>query len=265
MRGWRTLLHQGKSCLPPPSLVCRVMIITCYHHVGEPPASAPHQRTWVSLPHLAAQVELLSRRGYAFVTASEAAKHRARKVACLSFDDGFADVLDAVPVLEAFGAVGTAYVVTSVIGQRDRAWDGGHRTSFATAEQLKQLMRRGWEIGSHADQHVRLAGQPEQAQKASLEASRERLEHLTGAAPRSLAYPYASYDMSTLSAAKALGFTSAVRLGGGLNDEGTHALQLNRVGLCGHRWWERLERLKLACTVRGWYPRRRPPSLSAPT
>ncbi|MCU0699955.1 MAG: polysaccharide deacetylase family protein [Myxococcaceae bacterium] len=240
------------------------MLITCYHHVGEPPASAPHQRTWVSQQHLAAQVELLARRGYAFVTASEAAKHRARKVVCLSFDDGFADVLEALPVLEAFGAVGTAYVVTSEIGQRDRAWDGGHRTAFATAAQLQHLASRGWEIGSHADQHVRLAGQPEKTQRASLEASRERLEHLTGRPPRSLAYPYASYDEGTLVAAKALGFTSAVRLGGGLNDERTDALQLNRVGLCGHRWWERLERLKLAWTLRGWYPRRRPPSLTAP-
>jgi len=239
------------------------LLITCYHHVGVPPSGAPHRRTWVSGPHLARHLELLVRCGYSFQTVSDALARPQGRRACITFDDGFADVMQALPVLTAFGATATFYVVTDEIGRQDREWDGGARTQFATEAHLTRLAEAGWEIGSHADTHVRLAGQSASQQHERLARSRARLERVLGTAPSSLAYPYASYDAETVKAARAVGFTSAVRLAGGFNGAQADRLQLNRISLCGHRFWEHLERLKLYSTHRGWYPRHQRPALCA--
>lgn len=238
------------------------LLITCYHHVGEPAPGAPHQRTWVSLAFLERHLRLLAGRGYRFCTVSEALECDGLR-ACITFDDGFADVADARPVLDAFGAPATFYVVSDEVGRRERPWDGGALTSFADASELKALAAHGWEIGSHADTHVRLRGQPYEQQLARLARSRDALTALLGRPPASLAFPYASYDAHTLTAARHLGFTTAVRLSGGVNDAGTDRFQLNRVSLCGTRAWERLELLKLWSTHLGLYPLRRKPPLPA--
>lgn len=240
----------------------RRLLITCYHHVGVPERGAPHQRTWVSQAFLAAHLSFLAGRGYQFCTVSQALERDGLR-ACITFDDGFDDVADARPVLDAFGAKATLYVVTDELGRVGRTWDGGARANFVDAAQVRALAAHGWEIGSHADTHTRLRGQSAEVQRARLSRSREALSALLGAPPQSLAFPYASYDEATLSAAKALGFTSAVRLAGGLNDEKTDRFQLNRVSLCGTRAWEHLERLKLWSTHLGLYPLRRKAPLSA--
>lgn len=237
------------------------LLIVCYHHVGTPPPGAPHQRTWVSPAHLERHLRLIASCGYRFSTVSEALGQGGRR-ACITFDDGFADVLDAAPLLRSFSAPATFYVVTEEIGRSDRPWDGGGTASFATEAQLLDLRAEGWEIGSHADVHQRLAGQAPELQRERLARSRERLARLLGAPPASLAFPYAKYDASTLAAAREVGFSSAVRLAGGLNGPSTDRFQLNRVSLCGHRVWEHLERLKLYSTHRGWYPWRAVPPLA---
>ncbi len=236
------------------------LLMTCYHHVGTPPRGAPHQRTWVSTTFLERHLRLLARQGYRFCTVSEA-REGAGLRACITFDDGFADVAQARPILDGFGARATLYVVSDEVGRTARPWDGGARTDFADAGLLRALAAHGWEIGSHAETHERLRGQTLEQQLERLQRSRDALTALLGAPPKSLAFPYASYDANTLTAARRLGFTSAVRLAGGVNDETTDRFQLNRISLCGTRPWELLEGLKLYSTHLGLYPMRRKPPL----
>ena len=166
------------------------LLITCYHHVGVPQRGAPHQRTWVSQAFLAAHLSFLAGRGYQFCTVSQALARDGLR-ACITFDDGFADVADARPVLDAFGAKATLYVVTDELGRVGRTWDGGATANFVDAAQVRALAAHGWEIGSHADTHTRLRGQSAEVQRARLSRSREALSALLVTSPdnpRSLAW-----------------------------------------------------------------------------
>jgi peptidoglycan/xylan/chitin deacetylase (PgdA/CDA1 family) len=72
---------------------------------------------------------------------------RATPAVIMSFDDGDPTVIsDAFPIMQAHGLVGTAYVVSSWVGNPDLA------TSM-TLSDLKTLYAAGWDIGNHTVDH----------------------------------------------------------------------------------------------------------------
>jgi peptidoglycan/xylan/chitin deacetylase (PgdA/CDA1 family) len=102
-------------------------------------------------------------------------------------------------------------------------WDGA-----------RELVRRGFEVGSHSSYHAILSREMESEQARDLEASRLRLEAELGVEVRLLAYPNgakADYDQSTVHAARRAGYTHAVTVRPGWNLPSTPRLELRRVVL----------------------------------
>ena len=65
-------------------------------------------------------------------------------VISIDFDDGNSTVYDnAVPAMDVNGLVGTAYVITSLVGT----------AGYMTWDQLRELRDKGWLIGSHTHTH----------------------------------------------------------------------------------------------------------------
>ena len=123
----------------------------------------------------------------------------ARPVA-ITFDDGYADTLEATEVLLKLGLRATIYVTAGEVGERERL----------TSSQLTELARTpGVEIGAHSVSHPRLDELGQAQLVEEMTGSRRRLEEVTGREVQSFAYPYGAYDERVRTAVVAAGYRSA--------------------------------------------------------
>jgi peptidoglycan/xylan/chitin deacetylase (PgdA/CDA1 family) len=142
----------------------------------------------------------------------------ARPVA-ITFDDGYADTLDATEVLLGLGLRATIYVTAGEVGERDRL----------TASQLAELARTpGVEIGAHSVTHPRLDELDEAQLAEEVTASRHRIESMTGRAVRSFAYPHGAYDRRVRRAVVSDGYWSAAAVKNALSHDGDDPFAIAR-------------------------------------
>jgi peptidoglycan/xylan/chitin deacetylase (PgdA/CDA1 family) len=112
----------------------------------------------------------------------------------ITFDDGYRDNFDnAVPVLEAFSLPATFFVVSqwpgsSVVPWWDRAQ--GARYSWMTWDQVRELRRRGFDVGAHTRTHVDLGAMTGDAAREEILGGRLELEDRLGERVEMFAYPY---------------------------------------------------------------------------
>jgi peptidoglycan/xylan/chitin deacetylase (PgdA/CDA1 family) len=210
-------------------------LVLCYH------ALSPDWTADLSVTPdaFAQQIEHLRRRRYHGVTFSEAVQRRARgKVVAVTFDDAFASIELARPVLEAAGWPATVYAVTDFAATaRPLHWEGvsqwagtEHAAELASLDwgALAELRDTGWEIGSHTVTHPFLTQLPDDELDRELTESRRAVEAALGSCS-SIAYPYGDVDPRVVAATAAAGYTTAAALPARWNDVG--ALEWPRVGV----------------------------------
>ena len=144
-------------------------------------------------------VDCIAESGVESVTVSELARRlRAGEslqgVVALTFDDGFASVArTAVPLLAERGLTATVFCVAGRLG-RDSGWAsaprGGFLSPLVSGDELAELARAGFEIGSHTMAHAPLVQSDPEALRREIVESRAVLEGAVGTAVRSFAYPY---------------------------------------------------------------------------
>jgi peptidoglycan/xylan/chitin deacetylase (PgdA/CDA1 family) len=188
-------------------------LVLCYHAVS---ATWPHL---LSVPpdDLERQLESVLAAGYRPVGAEKAAEGEGR-VLHVSFDDGFASVRNALPVLERLSIPATVFVCSAY------AHDGGlfrirelEKESAARPEELRtmdwaelrRLADRGIEIGAHTVSHPHLARLTSAELQRELRESKERIETEIGRPCLHLAYPYGEHSADIRRAAEAAGFAAA--------------------------------------------------------
>jgi len=188
-------------------------VALCYHALSEDwPADLS-----TTPKRFAAQVELLARRGYRGVTLSELVAGGGGKRVAFTFDDAYRSVGRlAKPILDRFGFPGTVFAVTDFPGRPGpMAWpgidmwlDGPHEAELTphSWDELRELAREGWEVGSHTRSHPRLTELDDGALEAELLASRERCSAEIGRACASIAYPYGEWDRRVSLAAAEAGY-----------------------------------------------------------
>lgn len=104
----------------------------------------------------------------------------------LTFDDVPASALTVgAPLLESFGARGTFYVASGLVGTRGALWP------LIEAEGVAALHRAGHEIGLHTDAHRSFAALPGREVEAEIGRNRDALRAIApGLALDNFAYPY---------------------------------------------------------------------------
>lgn len=139
----------------------------------------------------------------------------------LSFDDGLRNNLThAAPVLERLGVPATFFVSSAYLGAEGRERSRycrerlEHRASSALldADDCRELVDRGFEIGSHARTHRRLAALSDEEVRDEVIRSREELEAAVGRPCRWFAWPYGGRedaDERTLEAVDRAGYEAA--------------------------------------------------------
>jgi endoglucanase len=125
-------------------------------------------------------------------------------VVSIQFDDGVADQIDTLAILNAHGMHATYFVNTGFIG------DAAHMTWA----QLQQLATAGNEIAGHTLTHVNL--KPLKTADARLEVCQDRnnlIDH--GFEPTSFAYPFGTFDAGTKQVVQDCGYNSGRGVAGG--------------------------------------------------
>jgi endoglucanase len=125
-------------------------------------------------------------------------------VVSIQFDDGVADQIDTLPILNAHSMKATYYVNTGVVG------DSAHMTW----EQLGQLFAAGNEVAGHTLNHVNL--KPLKTAEARVEVCQDRNNLIVhGFQPTSFAYPFGTFDDGSKQVVADCGYNSGRGVAGG--------------------------------------------------
>ncbi len=120
----------------------------------------------------------------------------------ISFDDAWTThYTQALPILNTAGLKGTFYILTEPV-------QGGW-SDYMSPMQVKAIAQSGHDIQGHTVTHVDLTTVGSRRIDKELQDSKKYLESLVGGTITSLAYPYGSYNTTTISRAKLAGYTNA--------------------------------------------------------
>jgi peptidoglycan/xylan/chitin deacetylase (PgdA/CDA1 family) len=136
--------------------------------------------------------------GHEIVSARELLANDAPNRVALTFDDGFASVVEsALPVLRDAGVTATLFLTTGHVGGHNN-WAGqpdwAPRFAMASWQQIEQLARAGWEIQNHSVRHLDLRSLGDAELADELRAADDTIEQRVGKRPDQLAYPYGHCD-----------------------------------------------------------------------
>jgi len=132
------------------------------------------------------------------------------------------------------------------------AWDG-----FMSARQMKDLIVRGHEIGSHSHSHPLLPQCTDEELVAEISGSREKLESALDAPVNTFCYPNGSTDSRSVEQVRRAGYRAAVTTRWGSNSVGHDPFQLSRFDMHARHAQDRKGRFsgpRLAWRMSGLYP-----------
>ncbi|WP_353665660.1 polysaccharide deacetylase family protein [Microbacterium sp. che218] len=163
------------------------------------PPTSPH-RPWVRALAVLATLGVAVAGSVALAPAP--AEAATRTVVSLTFDDGNADQLNALPALQANGMKATFYIPSGYIGA----------STYMTRSDLTNLKNLGMEIGGHTVNHADLTAVS--LDEATRQICQDR-KNLTswGFTVRSFAYPFADANADVEKAVAACGYNSGRLLG----------------------------------------------------
>lgn len=201
--------------------------ILLYHHVYGEVSTSRYQ---VSLPDFESQMAALKDMGYTaipislFLQALLEGAELPEKPIVITFDDGHQSVYEnAFPVMQSYDFPGVFYIVANRInGSPD----------FVTAEQLKEMINAGWEVGSHGYSHLDLTLNHSLVAK-EIGQSKTDLEYALSTKVLTFAYPYGTIDPFTAQKVSDYGYRAGMGLGKAKTHTFNSLFYLNRIEIYG--------------------------------
>ncbi len=211
-------------------------LVLCYHAVSP---------TWpsplaVRPEALRTQVASLLAAGYRARTFSDAILDPEPGLTlAVTFDDAYRSTFElAAPILGELGVPATLFVPTDFPDSGvpfplpGAAWVGSEfegELSIMGWEEVRELDRRGWEIGAHTCSHQWLTQVDDERLRVELTASAAVLGERLGARPRSVAYPFGDHDDRVVAAAAAAGYEAACTVPHRFEHFGDSPLRFGRI------------------------------------
>lgn len=188
----------------------------------------------------AAQLDYLKENGYTTVTLQDFMRFLHGKASLpekpivLTFDDGYEDnYTEMLPILEAHEMTAVVYVITNLVGE----------PGYLSIPQLKDMQRRGIEIGSHTADHITLTMMDKKTRLHQIRDSKIFLEWSGLDTIYSFSYPNGTYTAEFVELLRQENYLTAVTGDAGLNTAETNPYLLHRVnvrqpsfGILEFRW-----------------------------
>jgi len=228
-----------------------IVPVLLYHAVTEhPPAGL--ERFTVHPARFAEHLGCLRDSGRVGLTVPELAaclEGRARlppRPVLVTFDDGYADLLDAAERLAAAGFPSTLYVTTGQLGAAGMLTRGQLRSLGGTVE-----------VGAHSRSHPRLDELPADRLRDEVHGSKADLEEVLQRPARSFAYPHGDHDRRVRQAVVEAGFGSAAAVKNAFSHDRDDPFAIARITVTAVTTTERIGQLLQGCGAPAAWARER--------
>ncbi|MBV9313918.1 MAG: polysaccharide deacetylase family protein [Pseudonocardia sp.] len=178
----------------------RMPVVLMYHNFGEPIIGADPEHLFIKVDTFRAHLELLRKDGWHALTLDQflAALDGAptpRKSYLLTIDDGHESVARvAAPILAEKGIPSVLFVPPAVLGG-PVTWNPVYSAErLSSPAEIATLVGTSMEIGVHGWDHTRMRGMDDDLLRLNIVRARDEVAAMTGARPRSFAYPYGTHD-----------------------------------------------------------------------
>jgi peptidoglycan/xylan/chitin deacetylase (PgdA/CDA1 family) len=143
-----------------------------------------------------------------------------------------------LPTLRTRPRALTEQTVGELVHRLEPEGDPGEQDLFLDWDGARQLVRRGFTVGSHSMYHAALRYEPADEQLRDLVESRRQLHARLGVEPTVVAYPYgqlAHYSAETVQSSARAGYRYSVTVCAGLARRSTPRHEIPRLALESHR------------------------------
>jgi len=182
-------------------------------------------------------------------------KESFEKEIAITFDDGYQNNYElAVPVLQELNLPATFFVTTKFIGTTHIPWwdrELGVRLDWMTWDQVRELHRLGFEVGSHTQNHVDLGWVSKEEAFNELANSRKDMEEQISSPVTLFAYPYGGKHNMTpdnREVARVVGYSCCCSCFGGINKRETDPFHLQRIPISN--WYQSPQDFAFQLTMR---------------
>ncbi len=174
-----------------------------------------------------------------------------QRIAVITFDDGYKDnILEAVPIMKDYGFRATFFVTIDLIGRvkthPDRPWQHWGCMDW---DDLKALVDRGHDIGSHGYHHIDLCKSDSKTKTKELRRSKEKMNSALDRDIDFFSYPYGYFDNKLTGFVKSTGYKAACTTMPGPNTHSTDLYKLRRIEITARDTVENFEQ-KLVISFR---------------
>jgi peptidoglycan/xylan/chitin deacetylase (PgdA/CDA1 family) len=204
--------------------------VLCYHSISND--------TWrfcTPLDDFKKQVEYLRESGYNFITAKQlddAVTHKLelpKKSVLITFDDGYEDVMNIREYLNEQNISPLMFVLADSKNANRMEMD--NQRKLLTIDQIKELQKSGWSIGSHSATHPDLGMIEAQDLENEIVKSKVMLEKVLRTSVDYIAYPKGIYNDKVVETANRAGYRLGFSMDDGLDYREASRLALPRVGV----------------------------------
>jgi len=131
------------------------------------------------------------------------------KPVVITFDDSYESIYThAFPLMETYGFTATIFVITGYAGKFN-TWDvnlGWRQFRHLSWDQIVQLKKAGFEIGSHTVHHPDLTRVHDHLLKGELENSKKQIEDKIGEGVHFISFPFGRYNTEVIEISKQVGY-----------------------------------------------------------
>ena len=225
--------------------------ILMYHSIAAMPKGTVMRSLHVPPKLFRLQMWLLKILGYKGLSMDDLQPYltgeKVGKVVGITFDDGFKNnLVEALPILKKNGFSATCYIISQNIGGINH-WDldkGIPENPLMNGNEIKEWIDSGMKIGSHTQNHVRLAESDIKTTTKEITQSKLDLETQFNCSIEHFCYPYGSYNDEIIAIVKKAGYTTATTVNRGRAKSNNNLLTLQRVPIT-HRTFAHLFLMKI--------------------
>ncbi|HZZ98448.1 MAG TPA: polysaccharide deacetylase family protein [Candidatus Saccharimonadia bacterium] len=204
------------------------VVVLCYHSISN------DWRFGVSLEAFTQQMEYLNQ-NYDFLSLQDlrafldGKKKLHRQSVVITFDDGYADIVQVVPLLKKHAVQPTVFLLGDPAKANRAEMDTAK--GLLTTAQILLLKKAGWKFGSHSMTHPDFGKLSEKNLQKEVVDSRSKLARELGSEMQYFAYPKGRYSKKILVAVKKAGYALGMSMDDVLIDQNANRLLIPRIGV----------------------------------
>lgn len=225
------------------------IFILCYHSIDNDGWAFS-----IKLEEFKKHIGYLTENGYKFITLSDlfkfinGGKEIPKHSVILSFDDGYKNILETREFLKKLGIRPALAVLSDTENANRKELDNDKE--FLTKTEILNLVKDGWEIGSHTATHSDMNTLSDKQIIEEVEGSKKKLESELKIPINYLAFSKGRYSPKILKAVKKAGYKMALTMNDGEIYKGMNKFLIPRIGVDGTHSFAEFKTLFLPLNIK---------------